>query len=122
VTTSRIPQGASPARLTVEVVRTDRIEVTARGAFTPALFDEVASRLARLIASAPAQVQVDCSQVTSMAPEIAELFAQTSAMVASRGGVLQLTGVPVSLGLVNAVESTAGGAPSGIRPKARAAS
>jgi anti-anti-sigma regulatory factor len=114
VTTSTIPHGPSPARLSVEVVRTDRIEVAARGAFTSALFDDVASRLARLIAGAPALIQVDCSQVTSMAPEIADLFAQTSALVAARGGELQLIGVPVGVGLVNTADSANGGACSGV--------
>jgi len=96
-----------PAELRLEVVGTDRIVVGAGGAFTSASFDYVASRLARLVAGAPACVEIDCSRVTAMDPEIADLFSRTAVMLVHGGGALELTGVPASLGVVDRL--TAGG-------------
>jgi anti-anti-sigma regulatory factor len=85
------------AELRLKVVGGNRIDVAAIGDFDAASCDAVAARLARLVAGGPGCLHVDCSQVASMDPAVAELFALVRDRLRSNGGSLELTDAPAEL-------------------------
>ncbi len=93
----RSSAGVRTAELRLKVVGGDRIDVAAIGDFDAASCDAVASRLDRLVAGGPGSLHVDCSQVASMDPAVAELFALVHDRLQSNGGSLELTDAPAEL-------------------------
>lgn len=85
------------AELRLKVVGGNRIDVAAIGDFDAASCDAVASRLDRLVAGGPGCLHVDCSEVASMDPAAAELFARVRDRLQSNGGSLELIDAPAEL-------------------------
>jgi anti-anti-sigma factor len=85
------------AELRLKVVGGNRIDVAAIGDFDAASCDAVQLRLDRLVAGGPGCLHVDCSQVASMDPAAAELFARVRDRLQSNGGSLELIDAPAEL-------------------------
>jgi anti-anti-sigma factor len=96
------------AELRLKVVGGSRIDVAAIGDFDAASCDAVQLRLDRLVAGGPGCLHVDCSQVASMDPAAAELFARVRDRLQSNGGSLELIDAPAELHRAMSVTPDAG--------------
>jgi anti-anti-sigma regulatory factor len=75
----------------------NRIDVAAIGAFDESSLDDTAARLDRLVAGGSGCVHVDCSQIASIDPAVADLFARVRDRLQAIGGTLEISDAPPEL-------------------------
>lgn len=76
--------------LVIELVDRDRLDVIAAGSFASADRDLIAERLERLLACGLSQVRIDCTDVTTFEPPVAQLFATAGSRLEANGGALEV--------------------------------
>jgi anti-anti-sigma regulatory factor len=104
--------GTPRGQLRLRVVGGNRIDVAAIGAFDESSLDDTAARLDRLVAGGSGCVHVDCSQIASIDPAVADLFARVRDRLQAIGGTLEISDAPPELqrALSHVVVTTHGGA------------
>lgn len=89
--------GTPRGQLRLRVVGGNRIDVAAIGAFDRSTLEDTAARLDRLAAGGSGCVFLDCSQVVSIDPAVADLFARVRDRLQAIGGVLEISDAPPEL-------------------------
>ena len=80
------------ARLTLELIDDDRLEVAAHGYLGPSCQPMLTERLARLVACRPAMLRVDFGAVTFIDPAVVDTFTRAGSILAGNGGRLEVFG------------------------------
>lgn len=89
--------GTPRGHLRLKVVGPHLIDIAAVGAFDESLAGDIAGRLERLLAGGPGRVHIDCSQIASIDPAVAEVFARACDRLRSAGGELAFSDAPPAL-------------------------
>lgn len=96
-------RASRPPALQLTAIGSARLEVTATGAFCSGHIDTIAQRLTRLTAARYSSVHIDCSDISFMDSDVAELFRTAATRLHRGGGELVLGNQSTAVGAHNFV-------------------